>query len=91
MGTYQNIREYYEKLSDLGKRHNLKRGVQTNVNAQIDEIVGLLDELNSKGLELIFDNTTPNHYKLIDTSGNEFEFSLYKDVKNCLLLLVHNI
>jgi len=91
MGTYQDIREYYEKLSDLGRKHNLKRGFQSNVNSQIDEIVALLDEISSKGLELIFDNTATNHYKLIDSNGKEYEFSLYKDVKNCLLLILNNL
>lgn len=91
MNTYQNIRDYYEQLSDLGKKHNIKRGYQSNVNAQIDEIINLLDEVNNKGLELIFDNSRPNHYILTDTNGNSYEFSLYRDVKNCLLLILNAI
>lgn len=91
MPTYKDIREYYDQLSDLGKKHNIKRGFNSNVNTQIDEIIGLLDDVSSKGLELIFDNTYPNHYKLVDQKGNEYEFSLYRDVKNCLLMILNNL
>ena len=39
------------------------------------------------GKEIVFDNTWANHYKLI-VDGNEFEFSMYKDVINALKLLL---
>lgn len=91
MNTYKGIRESYEQQNELEKKHSIRRGFNSNVNSQLDEIVQLLDEVNNKGFELIFDNSRPNHYKLTDNKGNEYEFSLYRDVKNCLLLIINNI
>ena len=72
-------------------RHIIRRGFQSNVNAQLDEIVELLDELDAHGLQLLFDNSNTNHYKLIDERNNEYTFSLYRDVKNALLLILNNL
>ena len=68
--------------------HNIRRGFNSKVNAQLDELVELLNRVkDEKGIALRFDNSTPNHYKL-ELNGNVFEFSLYRDVKNALLLML---
>ena len=70
------------------EEHNIRRGFNSKVNAQLDELVKLLNRLKEeKGIALRFDNSTPNHYRL-ELNGNVFEFSLYRDVKNALLLML---
>lgn len=68
--------------------HNIRRGFRSDVNAQLDEIVELIDKVRDKtGLEIMFDNSIGNHYKLI-VNGKEYEFNLYRDLKNALLLML---
>lgn len=77
-----------EIINKINEEHSIRRGFNSKVNAQLDEIVELLDRVNNeKGIELRFDNSIPNHYK-IELNGNIFEFSLYRDVKNALLLML---
>ena len=60
----------------------------TMLDQELDEIIELLDRVkNEKGIALRFDNSIPNHYKL-ELSGDIFEFSLYRDVRNALLLML---
>lgn len=68
--------------------HIVRRGFRSDVNAQLDEIIKLIDEVSSKtGLTIQFDNSIGNHYKLI-VNGKEYEFNLYRDLKNALLLML---
>lgn len=68
--------------------HIVRRGFRSDVNAQLDEIIKLIDEISSKtGLAIQFDNSIGNHYKLI-VNGKEYEFNLYRDLKNALLLML---
>ena len=77
-----------EIINKINEEHSIRRGFNSKVNAQLDEIIELLDRVkNEKGIELRFDNSIPNHYK-IELNGNIFEFSLYRDVKNALLLML---
>ena len=77
-----------EIINKINEEHSIRRGFNSKVNAQLDEIIELLDRVkNEKGIELRFDNSIPNHYKL-ELNGDIFEFSLYRDVKNALLLML---
>lgn len=77
-----------EIINKINEEHSIRRGFNSKVNAQLDEIIELLDRVkNEKGAELRFDNSIPNHYKL-ELNGDIFEFSLYRDVKNALLLML---
>ena len=68
--------------------HNVRRGFRSDINAQLDEIISLIDQVKDKtGLDIIFDNSIANHYKLI-VNGKEYEFNLYRDLKNALLLIL---
>lgn len=68
--------------------HIVRRGFRSDVNAQLDEIIKLIDEVSSKtGLTIQFDNSIGNHYKLI-VNGKEYEFNLYRDLRNALLLML---
>ena len=68
--------------------HNVRRGFRSDINAQLDEIISLIDQVRDKtGLDIIFDNSIANHYKLI-LNGKEYEFNLYRDLKNALLLIL---
>lgn len=68
--------------------HVVRRGFRSDVNAQLDEIIRLIDEVSTKtGLEIQFDNTIGNRYKLL-VNGKEYEFNLYRDLKNALLLML---
>lgn len=68
--------------------HIVRRGFRSDVNAQLDEIIKLIDEVSSKtGLTIQFDNSIGNHYKLI-VNGKEYAFNLYRDLKNALLLML---
>lgn len=77
-----------EIINKINEEHSIRRGFNSKVNAQLDEIIELLDRVkNEKGIELRFDNSIPNHYK-IELNGDIFEFSLYRDVRNALLLML---
>ena len=77
-----------EIINKINEEHSIRRGFNSKVNAQLDEIIELIDRVkNEKGIELRFDNSIPNHYKL-ELNGDIFEFSLYRDVKNALLLML---
>lgn len=77
-----------EIINKINEEHSIRRGFNSKVNAQLDEIIELLDRVkNEKGIELRFDNSIPNHYK-IELNGDVFEFSLYRDVRNALLLML---
>ena len=77
-----------EIINKINEEHSIRRGFNSKVNAQLDEIIELLDRVkNEKGIELRFDNSVPNHYK-IELNGDIFEFSLYRDVRNALLLML---
>lgn len=77
-----------EIINKINEEHSIRRGFNSKVNAQLDEIIELLDRVkNEKGTELRFDNSIPNHYKL-ELNGDIFEFSLYRDVRNALLLML---
>lgn len=77
-----------EIINKINEEHSIRRGFNSKVNAQLDEIIELLDRVkNEKGIELRFDNSIPNHYKL-ELNGDIFEFSLYRDVRNALLLML---
>ena len=68
--------------------HNVRRGFRSDINAQLDEIISLIDQVRDKtGLDIMFDNSIANHYKLI-LNGKEYEFNLYRDLKNALLLIL---
>lgn len=67
-------------------QHNVKRGFNSKVNANIDEILTMLYSLSLIGIDIYFDNTIANHYKLI-FKGKELEFTTYKDVKHALILI----
>ena len=49
------------------------------------EIINKINEEHS--IRRGFDNSIPNHYKL-ELNGDIFEFSLYRDVRNDLLLML---
>lgn len=75
------------KTESIKTEHTL-RAPYDRSKGQIDQIISLCDECKNKlGKEIVFDNTWANHYKLI-VDGNEFEFSMYKDVINALKLLL---
>ena len=77
-----------EIINKINEEHSIRRGFNSKVNAQLDELVELLNRVKEeKGIELRFDNSIPNHYK-IELNGNIFEFSLYRDVRNALLLML---
>ena len=77
-----------EIINKINEEHSIRRGFNSKVNAQLDEIIELLDRVkNEKGIALRFDNNIPNHYK-IELNGDIFEFSLYRDVRNALLLML---
>lgn len=68
--------------------HNIRRGFRSDINSQLDEIISLIDQVKDKtGLDIMFDNSIANHYKLI-LNGKEYEFNLYRDLKNALLLIL---
>ena len=77
-----------EIINKINEEHSIRRGFNSKVNAQLDEIIELLDRVkNEKVIALRFDNSIPNHYK-IELDGDIFEFSLYRDVRNALLLML---
>lgn len=77
-----------EIINKINEEHSIRRGFNSKVNAQLDEIIELLDRVKEeKGIALRFDNSIPNHYK-IELDGDIFEFSLYRDVRNALLLML---
>ena len=59
----------------------IKRGYRSDINDKIDTILALCSSLN-----LIFDNTYANHYKLI-VKEQEYEFLTYDDVISALRLM----
>ena len=63
----------------------IRRGFNSIVNKKIDTILELIKDSDIK-----FDNTNPNHYKLI-MNNKEFEFTTYNDVINATKLLKEKI
>lgn len=76
-----------QAISNTLNEHNLRTPYDRS-KGQINQIITLCDEYTSKtGKSIDFDNTWANHYKLI-LDGNEFEFTMYRDVINALRLLL---
>jgi hypothetical protein len=50
-------------------------------------VIDLLEQLRATGLEITFDNTITNHYKLKYNDG-EYVFADYNGVISCLSLLL---
>ena len=74
-----------EIISNLN--YKVRRGFNSNVNKQLDEIESLIEKVRDKGIDVDFDNSYPNHYKLV-VNNQEYEFNLYRDIKNTLLIVL---
>lgn len=74
-------------LANRLNEHTIKEPYDRS-KGQIGQILELCKMYSEKtGKDLDFDNTRANHYKLI-LDGNEFEFTMYKDVINALKFIL---
>ena len=65
----------------------IKKGYRKDINEKINYIKYLVDGLNEKlDLKIEFDNSYPNHYKLI-YRNDVYEFVTYNDVINTLEII----
>ena len=65
----------------------IKKGYRKDINEKINYIKYLIDGLNKKlDLKIEFDNSNPNHYKLI-YKNDVYEFVTYNDVINTLEII----
>lgn len=76
--------ELYKYISES---NNIRRGFNSKVNAKLDSLLGLIDEINSKGVDISLDNSTPNKYLLI-VSDKQYQFFTYDDIYNCLEIIL---
>lgn len=60
----------------------VRRGFRSDINAKIDTILSLCNELG-----LLFDNSIPNRYKLSVRDKETYEFLTYNDVISALCLI----
>lgn len=65
----------------------MKNRLKLNFYYKIGIVVNLLEQLMATGLELAFDNTRVNDYRLI-YKDKEYSFNDYNGVIDCLTLLL---
>lgn len=71
-------------------KNNLNYYVKNNIKCfyyKVAIVVDLLEQLKATGLELEFDNTITNNYRL-KYNGEEYSFNDYNGVIGCLTLLL---
>ena len=70
----------------------MKHNINSSIYKKVDKVIELLDILKEVyGVELFFDNTTPNKYKIFDNLGNEYIYNTYDSLIYGLLMLIDNI
>lgn len=63
--------------------------IRQEIYKKVNKVIDLLDILKEVyGVELFFDNTTPNKYKIFDNLENEYYYQTYDSVIYALLMLI---
>lgn len=66
--------------------------IRQEIYKKVNKVIDLLDILKEVyGVELFFDNTTPNKYKVFDNLENEYYYQTYDSVIYALLMLIDTI
>lgn len=66
--------------------------IRQEIYKKVNKVIELLDILKEVyGVELFFDNTTPNKYKIFDNLENEYYYQTYDSVIYALLMLIDTI
>lgn len=66
--------------------------IRQEIYKKVNKVIDLLDILKEVyGVELFFDNTTPNKYKIFDNLENEYYYQTYDSVIYALLMLIDTI
>ena len=70
----------------------MKHNINSSIYKKVDKVIELLDILKDVyGVELYFDNTTPNKYKIFDNLGNEYIYNTYDSLINGLVMVIDTI